>query len=130
MLTKNLIVNKCFSSVGAGTAGDNDMTMAMIASQLELHRLNTGRLVPVKVAEMILKQYLFRHQGYISAATIIGGYDNTGGHIYTVYPHGSSESLPYATMGSGGMAAMAMLETGWRPGLTVINFLFICIQKM
>jgi 20S proteasome subunit beta 2 len=45
---------------GAGTAADTEMTTKMISSQLELHRLNTGKVVPVCVANRLLKQYLFR----------------------------------------------------------------------
>lgn len=39
-----------------------------------------------------------RYQGYISAALVLGGVDVTGPHLYTVYPHGSTDKLPYATM--------------------------------
>lgn len=47
---------------GAGTAADTEMTTQMISSQLKLHRLNTGREVPVATANRILKQLLFRYQ--------------------------------------------------------------------
>merc|ERR1719334_1591184 len=39
---------------GAGTAADLEMTTEMMASQLELHRLNTGRQVQVKTARTML----------------------------------------------------------------------------
>ncbi|KAF5281577.1 hypothetical protein FQA39_LY05112 [Lamprigera yunnana] len=103
---------------GAGTAADTEKTNAMIASQLELHRLNTNRVVPVITANQMLKQYLFRYQGYIGAALILGGVDNTGPHIYSIYPHGSTDKLPYTTMGSGCLAAMAVFESRWKPNLT------------
>jgi len=103
---------------GAGTAADTEKTNAMIASQLELHRLNTNRTVPVVTANQMLKQYLFRYQGYIGAALIVGGVDNTGPHIYSIYPHGSTDKLPYTTMGSGSLAAMAVFESRWHKGLT------------
>lgn len=90
----------------------------MIASQLELHRLNTNRVVPVVTANQMLKQYLFRYQGYIGAALILGGVDSTGPHLYSIYPHGSTDKLPYTTMGSGSLAAMAVFESRWKPGLT------------
>ena len=45
---------------GAGTAADTEMTTKMISSQLELHGLNTGKIVPVCVANRLLKQYLFK----------------------------------------------------------------------
>ena len=113
----------------------------MISSQLELHRLNTGRVPRLCTANRLLKQYLFRYifvyqytkepllychnlhlksvkplffsycsnyisrsfnaryQGHISAALVLGGVDVTGPHLYSIYPHGSTDSLPYVTMG-------------------------------
>lgn len=47
---------------GAGTAADTTKTTELIASQLELHRLNTGRVVPVATANKMLSQMLFRYQ--------------------------------------------------------------------
>jgi 20S proteasome subunit beta 2 len=47
---------------GAGTAADTENTTKLIASQLELHRLNTGRTVPVVTANRMLSQMLFRYQ--------------------------------------------------------------------
>uniref|UniRef100_A0A1L8DT14 Proteasome subunit beta n=1 Tax=Nyssomyia neivai TaxID=330878 RepID=A0A1L8DT14_9DIPT len=98
---------------GAGTAADTEMTTNSISSQLELHRLQTGRVVPVAAASSMLKQMLFRYQGHISAALVLGGVDNTGPHIYCIYPHGSTDKLPYATMGSGSLAAMSVFESRW-----------------
>ncbi|XP_056011674.1 proteasome subunit beta type-7-like [Ostrea edulis] len=102
---------------GAGTAADTEMTTQMISSQLELHRLNTGRKPRVCTANRLLKQMLFRYQGYISAALVLGGVDSTGPHLYSVYPHGSTDKLPYVTMGSGSLAAMAVFERGFKPNM-------------
>lgn len=93
------------------------MTTKMISSQLELHRLNTHRTVPVPCAATLLKQYLFRYQGHVSAALVLGGVDNQGPHIYCIHPHGSSDRLPYATMGSGSLAAMSVFESRWKPDM-------------
>ena len=48
------------SCCGAGTAADTMMTTQMISSQIELHRLHTGRTPRVCTANMMLKQRLFR----------------------------------------------------------------------
>lgn len=93
------------------------MTTKMISSQLELHRLNTNRVVPVPCASTLLKQYLFRYQGHVSAALVLGGVDNQGPHIYCIHPHGSTDRLPYATMGSGSLAAMSVFESRWKPDM-------------
>ncbi|KAJ1971451.1 proteasome core particle subunit beta 2, partial [Dimargaris cristalligena] len=99
---------------GAGTAADTEFTTNMISSQMELHRMSTGRESRVVTAMTLLKQYLFRHQGHISAALVLGGFDVTGPHLYTIYPHGSTDKLPYVTMGSGSLAAMSIFESRWR----------------
>merc|ERR1712136_555840 len=99
---------------GAGTAADTEMTTRLISSQIELHALNTGRKPRVATANRMLKQKLFRYQGHISAALVLGGVDVTGPHLYTVYPHGSTDKLPYVTMGSGSLAAMSVFESGFK----------------
>jgi len=103
---------------GAGTAADTESTTALISSQLELHKLSTGREPRVITAKTMLQQMLFRYQGNISAALILGGIDVTGPTLYTIYPHGSTDSLPYVTMGSGSLAAMAVFESGYKNNMT------------
>jgi 20S proteasome subunit beta 2 len=90
----------------------------MVASQLELLRLRTGTQSRVVTAMTVLKRELFKYQGQVSAALVLGGCDCTGAHLYTIYPHGSTDKLPYVTMGSGSLAAMAVFEEGYKDGLT------------
>ena len=40
-----------------------------------------------------------RYKGYVSAALVLGGVDLNGPTLHTVYPHGSTDKLPYVTMG-------------------------------
>ncbi|THH08275.1 hypothetical protein EW145_g2806 [Phellinidium pouzarii] len=102
---------------GAGTAADTEFTTALISSQMELHALSTGRTPRVVTAMTMLKQMLFKYQGHIGAALVLGGVDTTGAHLFTVAPHGSTDKLPYVTMGSGSLAAMAVFESSWRPNM-------------
>lgn len=66
----------------------------------------------------LLKQHLFRHQGYIGAYLVVAGVDPTGIGLFTVHAHGSTDKLPYVTMGSGSLAAMSVFETQWKPSMT------------
>jgi len=102
---------------GAGTSADTENTTALISSQLALHKLATGRESRVVTAKTMLKQMLFRYQGHVSAALVLGGVDITGPSLYTIYPHGSTDSLPFVTMGSGSLAAMAVFEAKWKKDL-------------
>jgi 20S proteasome subunit beta 2 len=103
---------------GAGTAADTENVTGMIASQLELHRYATGRESRVVTALTQLKSHLFRYQGHVSAALVLGGVDFYGPHLHTVYPHGSTDSLPYCTMGSGSLNAMAVFEASFKEDMT------------
>ncbi|KAI8528110.1 hypothetical protein RHMOL_Rhmol12G0125700 [Rhododendron molle] len=103
---------------GAGTAADTEAVTDMVSSQLQLHRYHTSRESRVVTALSLLKSHLFSYQGHVSAALVLGGVDVTGPHLHTIYPHGSTDTLPFATMGSGSLAAMAVFESKYHEGLT------------
>lgn len=67
----------------------------------------------------MLKQYLFRYQGHVGAHLVLGGVDSTGAHLFTIHAHGSTDKLPYVTMGSGSLAAMAVFESSFKENMTV-----------
>lgn len=48
---------------------------------------------------------------------IVGGVDVNGPQVYAVHPHGSTDKLPYVTMGSGSLCAMAVFEAKYRQGM-------------
>ena len=102
---------------GAGTAADTEMVTQLVASELELQRLYTGSESRISHAETRLCNHLFRYQGYIGAALIIGGVDIKGPQLVTISPYGNSMRLPFTTMGSGSLAAMAILETKYKDGM-------------
>lgn len=104
---------------GAGTAADTEMITQLMSSQLELLRMNTHSQSRVITACTLLKRRLFRYQGQISAALVLGGVDNVNGPaVYQIAPHGSTAKLDYTTMGSGSLAAMAVFESDWTEGMT------------
>ena len=102
---------------GAGTAADTEMVTQLVSSELELQRLYTGSESRISHAETRLCNHLFRYQGYIGAALIIGGIDIKGPQLVTISPYGNSMRLPFTTMGSGSLAAMAILETRFKDNM-------------
>ncbi len=131
----DVVMDKCCEKIhyiapniyccGAGTAADTEFTTEMISSQCKLHRYRTDRDTRIVTAKTMLTRHLFNYQGHVSAALVLGGVDFSGPHLHTIYPHGSTDTLPFVAMGSGSLAAMAMLEqgtpehAGWRPGMAV-----------
>lgn len=118
---KSLKIKKIADNIyacGAGTAADTEYCGQLCSSQLEILKMETHAHSPldlrVVAALTRLKRLLFRYQGYISAALVLGGVDNImGPQLYSIHPHGSTGRFPFTAMGSGSLAAMAILENGW-----------------
>lgn len=104
---------------GAGTAADLEHTTQLMESQMELLRMATGTQPRVCTVVRRLSTMLFKHQGYIGCALVLGGVDVQGPHLYQIYPHGSTDMLPFTTMGSGSLAAMSILESEYKEDLTI-----------
>lgn len=64
---------------------------------------------------------LYEGGGNIGANLIAGGVDEGTGipHIRAIHPHGSMDPLPYAALGSGGLAAMAVIESRYRRNISL-----------
>ena len=78
----------------------------------------------------MLKQHLFRYQGHIGAYLVVAGCDPTGAHLFTVHAHGSTDKLPYVTMGSGSLAAMSVFETQWKRDMTREEAVALCADAI
>jgi 20S proteasome subunit beta 2 len=78
----------------------------------------------------MLKQHLFRYQGHIGAYLVVAGVDPTGVGLFTVHAHGSTDKLPYVTMGSGSLAAMSVFETQWKNNCTKADAIKVCSEAI
>jgi len=103
---------------GAGTAADLEHTTQLMESQMALLKMAMGVQPRVCTVVRRLSTMLFKYQGYIGCALVLGGVDVTGPSLYQIYPHGSTSSLTFTTMGSGSLAAMAILESEYKEGLS------------
>lgn len=103
---------------GAGTAADCDHVTEMIKRELELHRLNTHSENRVQMAAGRLTSHAFKYGGHIGTHLIVGGVDVKGPQLIECSNDGNMYSLPYHTTGSGSLAAMAILENGYKEDLS------------
>merc|ERR1712066_646009 len=114
----HFIANNIYCA-GAGTAADLQHTTELMESQMELLRLATGTQPRICTVVRRLSSMLFKYQGYVGCALVLGGVDVTGPHLYLIYPHGSTDYLPFTTMGSGSLAAMSVLESEYKEDMSV-----------
>lgn len=134
---------------GAGTSADLDKTTRQVLYQIALRELqnksigNVGsqeveqkellypdhgdaepllwmRPVSIEVLCGIFQDMLFRNGGNLGANLIVGGVWNKKAYLRAIHPHGSTDiNLPFTALGSGGLAAMAVLEEGYKSSLTL-----------
>ena len=102
----------------------------MIKRELELHRFNTHSESRVQMASHRLANHVFRYGGHIGVHSIIGGVDVKGPQLIEVSADGHSKAGPYLTMGSGSLAAMAIMETQFREGMTSDECQALCIAAI
>jgi len=115
---------------GAGTAADCDHVTEMIKRELELHRLNTHTENRVQMASGRLVNHVFRYGGHIGTYLIIGGVDVKGPQLIEVSADGNSYAFPYLTLGSGSLAAMAIMETTYKDNMTEEEAKQMCLKAI
>lgn len=78
------------------------------------HHLLIGS-VSIEALCHFLRQALYDAKGNLGANLILGGVWKGKAHLRAIHPHGSMDvDLPFAALGSGGLAAMGVLERGFR----------------
>jgi 20S proteasome subunit beta 2 len=102
----------------------------MIKRELELHRLNTHSENRVVHAANRLCSHAFRYGGHIGTHLIVGGVDCNGPQLIECQNDGNNYSLPFHTTGSGCLAAMAILESGYKDDMTKDEAVKLCIAAI
>jgi 20S proteasome subunit beta 2 len=116
---------------GAGTAADCDHVTEMIKRELELHRLNTYSENRVQTAASRLTTHAFKYGGHIGTHMICGGYDVKGPQLIECSNDGNMVASPYLTLGSGSLAAMAVIESYYKEDMSeeeAINLVVAAIE--
>ncbi|MFH1641831.1 MAG: proteasome subunit beta [Nanoarchaeota archaeon] len=109
----------------AGSVSDVQLLIKIITAELKLKKIRSGRDVTVKEAVNLLSSMVYgniRQMSMIPSIShfIMGGIDDSGFHCYDLSPDGSIiETDEYVSSGSGSVMAYGVLETLYKPGLSV-----------
>ncbi|XP_030382577.1 proteasome subunit beta type-7-like [Scaptodrosophila lebanonensis] len=114
----------------AGISADVASIVWLLQSQMRLHYLELERPVPVICANTFARKTLFRYNGNIMANLLIGGVSKGKAELYCTWFEGCSERIPFASLGSGLLAAMAVLEAQWRRNLAELDALQVVYQAV
>jgi proteasome beta subunit len=118
-ITKNVALTM------AGTASDAQLITKLIGAELRLMEIRKEKTVTIKEAANLLSGIVYqniRRPSMIPGIShfILGGKDNTGFHIFDIYPDGSlSECKDFISSGSGSVMAYGVLETLYEPEISL-----------
>ncbi len=99
----------------AGGTGDTQALIRLLKAEINLYKLSRNSELTVKATATLLANIMqsVRYYPYL-AMLIIGGVDNSGGHILSLDPVGGMEEEKYTSTGSGSPMAYGVLEDGFR----------------
>jgi len=128
---------------GAGTSGDIDALVrrvrysfllrgvlddsignVQIRNDFDLGYSEGGQVFPptrVSAVCQFIVDELYESKGAIGANLVLGGFEISTGKavLAAIHPHGSIDYVPYTALGSGGLAAMSVLELGYKKDLSL-----------
>ncbi|MBS3157243.1 proteasome subunit beta [Candidatus Woesearchaeota archaeon] len=109
----------------AGVASDAQLITKLIGAELRLMEIRKEKPVTVKEAANLLSGIVYQNIRKMSTIPgishfLLGGKDNTGFHIFDIYPDGSlSECKDFLSSGSGSVMAYGVLETLFIQDMTI-----------
>ena len=100
----------------AGLVGDMQSLIRDAQAEVNLYRYRYRREPTVRSVAKILSNYLFssRFLPYLTE-TIVGGFDEAGGHVIVLDPLGSMIEDDYAVVGTGAEIAIGVIESSYKP---------------
>eukprot|EP00529_Nitzschia_sp_RCC80_P032723 CAMPEP_0113487682 /NCGR_PEP_ID=MMETSP0014_2-20120614/25631_1 /TAXON_ID=2857 /ORGANISM="Nitzschia sp." /LENGTH=230 /DNA_ID=CAMNT_0000381379 /DNA_START=409 /DNA_END=1101 /DNA_ORIENTATION=+ /assembly_acc=CAM_ASM_000159 len=111
----------------SGSAADTQALTDYVMYFLNQWSLDTGRQPTVKVAAHLMRRLIYNNKDQLMAGVIIAGWDPVdGGSIYSITLGGSCLQLPFATSGSGSIFIQGLLDSSFRPNMSLEETRTLC----
>jgi len=99
----------------------------------KLYELEKGRPMPVSSAARLVSNVLFSNRSVgmpLPLQALIGGYDQTGPHVFNLDPFGSLTEEKVVSTGSGSPFAYGVLEDRYQEGSSVDEMLPVVVSAV
>lgn len=131
---KILEINKNIVVTTAGTASDSRRAVEVIRAELRLKELKTKEEASVMEVANLIANMQFSNIRQFSAIPsiahfVLAGYDGLGVHLFNISPDGYLEDIDtYAVSGSGMMQAHPILDSEYKPSITLNEGMELAIK--
>src|SRR5204862_16179 len=104
----------------AGLVGDLQVLARYITAEVELYKLKRGITMPVEACATLTANILSGSRFYpYWVQLVIGGWDRTGGHVFSLDAAGGSLPDKFVSSGSGSPYVYGVLEDHWKDDMTL-----------
>jgi len=115
----------------AGLVGDLQVLARYLNAEANLYRLKRDTKMPVESAATLMSNILNQRKFYpYYVQLILGGYDDTGGHVYSLDAAGGAIPDKYTAAGSGSPYVFGVLEDNYRDNLTIDEGIDIAVRAI
>ncbi len=115
----------------AGLVGDLQILARYLNAEANLYRLKRDQKIPVKSAATLMSNILNQRKFYpYYVQLILAGFDNTGGHVYSLDAAGGAIPDKYTAGGSGSPYVFGVLEDTYQEGLSTDAGVDIAIRAI
>jgi len=115
-------INDNLAITTAGSVSDIQLFIKLLRAELKLKNIKTNRVPTIKEAANLSARMVYEgaRQYFPSMAHfLLAGFDNTGTHLYEIYPDGSmSEIKDFISSGSGSPMVFGILESTYKENIT------------
>ena len=115
----------------AGLVGDLQVLARYLNAEANLYRLKREMKMPVKSAATLMSNILNQRKFYpYYVQLILGGYDETGCHVYSLDAAGGAIPDKYTASGSGSPYVFGVLEDNYKDGLSIEEGINLAIRSI
>ena len=117
----------------AGGVAAAQKVVEILKVNASLYELEKNRRMPVQSAARLVQSILFSNREVgapLPLQAIIGGYDETGPHVYNLDPYGSMLEEKMVSTGSGSPYAYGVLEAQFKEDSSVDETLSVVVRAI
>ena len=115
----------------AGLVGDLQVLARYLNAEANLYRLKRDVKIPVQSAATLMSNIMNQRKFYpYYVQLILGGFDSTGGHIYSLDAAGGAIPDKYTSGGSGSPYVYGVLEDSYEENMTIDRGIDIAIRAI
>lgn len=116
----------------AGVVADAQNVVEILKANAKLFLLDKGRIMPVKTAARLASNILISSRSYgpLLLQALVGGYDDSGAHIFAIDPFGSVTEETCVSTGSGSPVAYGVLEDKYNKNLSLKEGIILLVRAV